>query len=182
MEQQQLKKCPIGIQTFEKIIEGNYLYVDKTEYVYRMVHGASNYCFPEPSPPVRQVIADFYVAQLLCREEGPFQGLAIEKLETEWTEYPVLHFDMSLAKHVDKDTLESMLNFQLSGYEQIYGKSEEAVKLNDRMTSLIMRANEQTGRQVVVLIDEYDAPLLDVMHEETDLPVLRNVMRNFTVR
>ncbi len=58
-------------------------------------------------------------------------------------------------------------------------KSEEAVKLNDRMTSLIMRANEQTGRQVVVLIDEYDAPLLDVMHEETDLPVLRNVMRNF---
>ena len=75
MEQQQLKKCPIGIQTFEKIIEGNYLYVDKTEYVYRMVHGASNYCFLSRPRRFGKSLLTFYVAQLLCREEGPFQGI-----------------------------------------------------------------------------------------------------------
>ena len=129
MEQQQLKKCPIGIQTFEKIIEGNYLYVDKTEYVYRMVHGASNYCFLSRPRRFGKSLLTSTLHSYFAGKKDLFRGLAIEKLETEWTEYPVLHFDMSLAKHVDKDTLESMLSFQLSGYEQIYGKPEEAVKL-----------------------------------------------------
>ena len=179
MEQQQLKRCPIGVQTFEKVIEGNYLYIDKTEYIYRMAYGASNYYFLSRPRRFGKSLLVSTLHSYFAGKKELFKGLAIEKLENEWTEYPVLHFDMSRAKHVDKETLESMLGFQLSGYEQIYGKSEEAVKLNDRMASLIMRACEQTGRQVVVLIDEYDAPLLDVMHEETDLPVLRNVMRNF---
>ena len=179
MEQQQLKRCPIGVQTFEKVIEGNYLYIDKTEYIYRMAYGASNYYFLSRPRRFGKSLLVSTLHSYFAGKKELFKGLAIEKLENEWTEYPVLHFDMSRAKHVDKETLESMLNFQLSGYEQIYGRPKEAVKLNDRMTSLIMRACEQTGRQVVVLIDEYDAPLLDVMHEEENLPVLRNVMRNF---
>ena len=179
MEQKQLKRCPIGIQTFKEIIDKDYLYIDKTECIYRMVHGASKYYFLSRPRRFGKSLLVSTLHSYFAGQKDLFKGLAIEKLETEWTEYPVLHFDMSLAKHVDKDALESMLNFQLSGYEQTYGKSEEAVKLNDRMTSLIMRAYKQTGRQVVVLIDEYDAPLLDVMHEEKNLPVLRNVMRNF---
>ncbi len=179
MEMQQLKRCPVGIQTFSEIIENNYVYVDKTEYVYRLTHSDAKYFFL--SRP-RRFGKSLLTSTLRCYFEGRrdlFKGLAIDRLETEWAESPVLHFDMSLAKHVDKETLESMLGFQLSQYEKIYGKSDGANKLNDRLTSLIMRVYELTGRKVVVLIDEYDAPLLDVMHEEHDLPVLRNVMRNF---
>ncbi len=179
MEIQQLKRCPVGIQTFSEIIENNYVYVDKTEYVYRLTHSDAKYFFL--SRP-RRFGKSLLTSTLRCYFEGRrdlFKGLAIDRLETEWAESPVLHFDMSLAKHVDKDTLESMLGFQLSQYEKIYGKSDGANKLNDRLTSLIIRVNELTGLKVVVLIDEYDAPLLDVMHEERDLPVLRNVMRNF---
>ena len=109
-----------------------------------------------------------------------FKGLVIEKLETEWTEYPVLHFDMSLAKHLDKEKLNEYLVWQLREYNGKYGltKNNDA-EVNVQLADLIKRAYEQTGRQVVVLIDEYDALLLDVFHEEENLPVLRNVMHNF---
>ena len=108
-----------------------------------------------------------------------FHGLAMEKLEKEWTEYPVLHFDMSTAKHADSEQLLQELNLKLYGYEQIYGRLEEEVNPNQRLMGLIKRAYEQTGKKVVVLIDEYDAPLLDVVHEWENLDVLRNIMRNF---
>lgn len=177
--EQQLKKCPVGIQTFKDIIEGGYLYIDKTEYVYNLTHGAPKYFFL--SRP-RRFGKSLLTSTLKSYFEGKkelFKGLAMERLEKEWTQHPVLHFDMSTAKHVDKEQLESMLNFQLSLYEKEYGKAEDAVKINDRFTNLIMSAYKQTGQKVVVLIDEYDAPLLDVMHEDKNLPVLRNVMRNF---
>ena len=86
---------------------------------------------------------------------------------------------MSMAKHMEKEQLESMLNLQLLNYENIYGKVEAETGLNDRLSGIIQRAYKQTGLPVVILIDEYDAPLLDVVHEEKTLPVLRNVMRNF---
>ena len=178
MEQQQ-KFYPVGIQTFSEIIGKNYLYIDKTEYVYRMTHSASKYMFL--SRP-RRFGKSLLASTLHCYFEGRkelFKGLAIEKLETEWMSYPVFHFDMSLAKHVDRERLESMLNIQLYRYEEIYGRLDGEVMLNDRLTGLIQRAYQQTGKQVVVLIDEYDAPLLDVMHEDKNLPILRNVMRNF---
>ena len=109
-----------------------------------------------------------------------FKGLVIEKQETEWTEYPVLHFDMSLAKHLDKEKLNEYLVWQLREYNGKYGltKNNDA-EVNVQLADLIKRAYEQTGWQVVVLIDEYDALLLDVLHEEENLPVLRNVMHNF---
>ena len=105
--------------------------------------------------------------------------MVMEKLEKEWTEYPVLHFEMSTAKHADSEQLLQELNLKLYGYEQIYGRLEEEVNPNQRLMGLIKRAYEQTGKKVVVLIVEYDAPLLDVVHERENLDVLRNIMRNF---
>ena len=178
MEQQQ-KFYPVGIQTFSEIIGKNYLYIDKTGYVYRMTHSASKYMFlSRPRRFGKSLLASTLHSYFEGRKEL-FKGLVIEKLETEWMSYPVFHFDMSLAKHVDRERLESMLNIQLYRYEEIYGRLDGEVMLNDRLTGLIQRAYQQTGKQVVVLIDEYDAPLLDVMHEDKNLPILRNVMRNF---
>ena len=106
MEQQQ-KFYPVGIQTFSEIIGKNYLYIDKTEYVYRMTHSASKYMFL--SRP-RRFGKSLLTSTLHCYFEGRkelFKGLAIEKLEAEWNMHPVLHFDMSTAKHMDKERLDS---------------------------------------------------------------------------
>ena len=173
------RRYPIGIQTFSEIRRGDYLYVDKTGYVYRMTHSDAKYMFL--SRP-RRFGKSLLVSTLHSYFEGRkdlFEGLAIEKLETEWQEYPVLHFDMSTAKNVSKERLESELSLKLVRYEAIYGRGEGEKEINQRLEGLIKRAYQQTGKQVVVLIDEYDAPLLDVVHEEKDLPILRNVMRNF---
>ena len=170
---------PIGIQTFSKIREGNYLYIDKTAYVYRMTHSASSYMFlSRPRRFGKSLLTSTLHSYFSGRKEL-FHGLAMEKLEKEWTEYPVLHFDMSTAKHANSEQLLQELNLKLYGYEQIYGRLEEEVNPNQRLMGLIKRAYEQTGKKVVVLIDEYDAPLLDVVHERENLDVLRNIMRNF---
>ena len=174
-----LQRYPIGIQTFSEIREGNYLYIDKTEYVYRMTHSASSYMFlSRPRRFGKSLLTSTLHSYFSGRKEL-FHGLAMEKLEKEWTEYPVLHFDMSTAKHANSEQLLQELNLKLYGYEQIYGRLEEEVNPNQRLMGLIKRAYEQTGKKVVVLIDEYDAPLLDVVHERENLDVLRNIMRNF---
>ena len=176
---QATKLYPIGIQTFSEIINKNYLYIDKTEHVYHMTHSASKYMFL--SRP-RRFGKSLLTSTLRTYFEGRrdlFKGLAMERLETEWTEYPVLHFDMSLGKHMEKEQLERYLLSQLEQIEEDYGIHSDSPDSNIRLTKLIRHVYEQTGRQAVVLIDEYDAPLLDVVHEEKNLPVLRNIMRNF---
>ncbi len=175
----QQRLYPIGIQTFADIRNENYLYIDKTGYVYRMTHSGARYIFLNRP---RRFGKSLLVSTLHSYFDGRrelFKGLAIEALEKDWTVHPVLHFDMSMAKHMEKEQLESMLNLQLLKYENLYGKVEDETGLNDRLAGIIQRACTQTGQKVVVLIDEYDAPLLDVVHENTTLPVLRNVMRNF---
>lgn len=180
MEQQQLKRCPIGIQTFEEIINKDYFYIDKTEYVYRMAYGASKYYFLSRPRRFGKSLLTSTLYSYFAGKKDLFKGLAIEKLEKEWTEYPVLHFDMSLAKHLDKEKLNEYLAWQLRDYNEKYGLTKNnGAGVNNQLADLIKCACEQTGRQVVVLIDEYDAPLLDVVHEEKNLPALRNVMRNF---
>ena len=173
------KLYPLGIQTFEEIIRCDRLYIDKTEYVYQMTHSSGKYIFL--SRP-RRFGKSLLVSTLKSYFEGRkdlFKGLAIEQLETEWTAYPVLHFSMAGGKHMDKEQLENYLDIRLSAEENKWGITTPVKGANNRLTNLIKAAYEQTGKQVVVLIDEYDAPLLDVVHENETLPVLRNVMRNF---
>ena len=173
------KLYPIGLQTFERIRKEDRLYIDKTEYVYRMTHTDSTYIFL--SRP-RRFGKSLLVTTLLSYFEGKkdlFKGLAIEKLEKDWTEYPVLHFDMSGGKHMEKEQLEEYLSYRLKNEEQKWGISNPAKGANNRLIDLIDTAYEKSGKQVVILIDEYDAPLLDVAHENEQLDVLRNVMRNF---
>lgn len=177
MEERRL--YPIGIQTFSKLREGNYVYVDKTELLYRLTHGASSYIFlSRPRRFGKSLLTSTLRSYFEGRKEL-FEGLAIERLEKEWTKHPVLHFDMSTAKHMDKERLISELEKKLFDYEKLYGREKNDIYTNQRLEGLIKCAYERTGQKVVVLIDEYDAPLLDVVHEERDLPLLRDVMRNF---
>ena len=179
MEKKQLKECPIGIQDFEKIIKNDFLYVDKTRQVYEMTHKGSQYVFLSRPRRFGKSLLASTLHYYFDGRSDLFKGLAIEQLEKDWVKYPVLHFDMSLGKHMDKDRLERYLGTLLVDYEKIYHIDKPAVDSNVRLTAIIRAAYEQTGKQVVVLIDEYDAPLLDIVHEEKNLPVLRNVMRNF---
>lgn len=175
----ELKLYPVGIQTFEEIITRNLLYVDKTEYVYRMTHsGGKHFCLSRPRRFGKSLLVSTFKSYFQGKKEL-FKGLAIEKLENEWTEYPVLHFSMAGGKHMEKDQLERYLGRRLAEQEKVWGITSPAVDANDRLISLIQTAYEKTGKQVVVLIDEYDAPFLDVVHSDVNLPVLRNVMRNF---
>ena len=173
------RRYPIGTQTFSVLRERGDIYVDKTAYIYRLAHGNTRYFFL--SRP-RRFGKSLLVSTLRSYFEGRkelFEGLAIEQLEEEWTQYSVLHFDMSMGKHLDQAALGRYLLFILNDNEQRFGIKGESEDPNLRLTTLIRTVYQQTGKQVVVLIDEYDAPLLDVVHEEEDLPKLRQVMRNF---
>ena len=173
------KLYPIGMQTFSEIREEDFLYVDKTEYIYRMTHTSGKYFFlNRPRRFGKSLLVSTFESYFEGKKEL-FKGLAIEKLEKEWTKYPVLHFSLAGGKHMEKDQLVRYLLYILKVNEEKFGIVNESPDPNVRMLNLIKTVYEQTGQKVVVLIDEYDAPLLDVVHEDTSLGVLREVMRNF---
>ena len=178
MEKKQLKRLPVGIQTFSEVIDLNCLYIDKTEYVWNMTHLSKYIFLSRPRRFGKSLLVSTLQAYFEGRREL-FKGLFIETVEKEWTEYPVLRFDMSMGKHMEKDQLERYLLYILEENERRFGISSESKDPNVRLRNLISGIYEKTGKKVVILIDEYDAPLLDVVHEDETLPVLRNVMRNF---
>ena len=174
-----VNKYPVGIQTFSKIRENGYLYIDKTQYIVDFREKQMSYVFL--SRPIRfgkSLFASTLQAYFEGRKEL-FDGLAIADYEKEWVKHPVLHFDLSGAKHFDADALNNYLNLQLLPYEKLYGKGEGEIRPNERLDGIVKRACEQTGKKVVVIIDEYDAPLLDVVHEKDNLRQLRLIMQNF---
>ena len=170
---------PVGIQTFENIREGNYLYVDKTKYIVDFRKKKMKYVFlSRPRRFGKSLFASTLQAYFEGRKEL-FEGLAIADYEKEWTRHPVLHFDMSGAKHFDARQLEDYLNYILTPYEELYGNDENEKYPNLRLDGIVKRAYKNTGQKVVVIIDEYDAPLLDVVHEQDNLDTLRRIMQNF---
>ena len=174
-----VNKYPVGIQTFEKIREGNYLYIDKTKYIVDFLTKGMTYVFlSRPRRFGKSLFASTLQAYFEGRKEL-FEGLAIADYEKEWAKHPVLHFDMSGAKHFDAEALKHYLDLQLIPYEELYGKNENEIYPNERLDGIVKRANKQTGQKVVVIIDEYDAPLLDVVHEKENLQKLRLIMQNF---
>ena len=178
METKKLKRLPVGIQTYSEIVELNCLYIDKTEYIVKMME-VSKYIFL--SRP-RRFGKSLFVSTLQAYFEGRkelFKGLYIDRVEKDWTVYPVLRFDMSTAKHSDADQLRRFLSSMLEREERKWGITAHKQDPNDRLQDLILAAQAQTGKKVVVLIDEYDAPLLDVSHDNVRLEEMRQIMRNF---
>ena len=175
----QARKYPIGIQTFSEIRERNYLYIDKTQYLVDFIDKGYKYVFlSRPRRFGKSLFASMIHAYYEGRKDL-FEGLAMGEYEKDWVKHPVLHFDMSAAKHMDKDMLERYLADMLTDQEAVFGYKSEKQDPNIRLKDLVVTANRLTGRKVALIIDEYDAPLLDVVHEEQNLAALRRAMQNF---
>lgn len=177
----QIRCYPIGIQSFEKLRALGNVYIDKTEYVYRLTHGSGNAIFL--SRP-RRFGKSLFVSTLQAYFEGKrelFEGLAIDALESEWEAYPVLRIDLSMVKARDLNVLQRYLDDAITRLEAQFGVVLPASTLGGRLTNLIIHAHEQTGKKVVVLIDEYDAPLLNVIDDSDALEAFRQVMREFYI-
>ena len=158
-------KYPIGIQSFEKIIDDGYVYVDKTALIYDLVHDGNIYFLCRP----RRFGKSLLVSTLKCYFEGKrelFKGLAIESLEKDWKQYPVLHIDFNGINFTEAGALTKALKAFVERQESIYGRGEFAEGLGGRFAAVLKAAHEQTGLRAVVLIDEYDKPLLDVLDQE----------------
>ena len=179
MTMAQARKYPIGIQTFSEIRERNYLYIDKTQYLVDFIDKGYKYVFlSRPRRFGKSLFASMIHAYYEGRKDL-FEGLAMGEYEKDWVKHPVLHLDMSAAKHMDKDMLERYLADMLTDQEAVFGYKSEKQDPNIRLKDLVVTANRLTGRKVALIIDEYDAPLLDVVHEELNLVALRRAMQNF---
>ena len=173
------RKYPIGIQTFSRIIREGYLYVDKTDLVWQLAHYAI-YVFMSRPRRFGKSLLTSTLESYFKGEKELFEGLKIMELEQEWMEYPVLHIDLSVVKgQMTADVLRSRLMLLLKQYSFLYGENIQEFTPGSMFEGLIKRAYRQTGKQVAVIIDEYDAPLLDVIHDEVLLSDVRQVMQEF---
>ena len=169
-------RYPISIQTFETIINGNYVYVDKTDLVYRLAQ--EHVCFlSRPRRFGKSLLISTLDAYFSGRKEL-FQGLKMEALEHEWDVYPIFRIDFANGNFSNPDELTLMLEGRVSDWERIYGKYDVYKTLGDRFKYVLEQAAAKTGKKVVVLIDECDRPLLDVLGEAQE-DKNRNILKNF---
>ena len=171
-------KYPIGIQTFEKIIKGGYVYVDKTDLVYRLVTTGEYYFLSRPRRFGKSLLTTTLEAYFQGRKEL-FKGLAIEKLEKDWVEYPVFHIDFSGASYTDPKVVDNRLEIYFSKWEEMYGKNSVEVGYENRFIGLLQRAVEKNGNKCVILVDEYDKPLTDNIGNEEVQDRIRQTLQGF---
>ena len=157
-----LRKLPIGIQTFEDIRRDNYLYVDKTAFVWRIANTGKPYFLSRPRRFGKSLLLSTFEAYFKGQKEL-FEGLAIEQMEKEWRQFPVLHLDLNAKKYETPEDLNAMLNQHLEKWESQYGDEKKDRSPEERFSYVISRASEQAGCGVVVLVDEYDKPLLQTL-------------------
>lgn len=157
---EQTRKYPIGIQTFEEIIKGGYLYIDKTKLIYDLINEGKYYFLSRPRRFGKSLLISTLEAYFSGKKDL-FKGLFIEQKSTDWETYPVFHLDFSGNKYITESELYSVVNLFLSQQERIYGKDEEEQTFGSRFQGLLKRSYAQTGKQAVILIDEYDKPLTD---------------------
>lgn len=174
-------KYPIGIQSFDRIIEDGFVYVDKTGLIYNLTHESSIYFLSRPRRFGKSLLVSTLKNYYLGRKEL-FRGLAIENLEKEWNVYPVFHVDFNGSNFTEEGVLEKRLNGYISDWGKMYGLSSDSdsLDLGGRFIKVLEAAHRKTGRRAVVLIDEYDKPILDVLDINSILEDRhRNVLKGF---
>ena len=169
---------PIGIQNFESLINDGYVYVDKTALVYQMATTGRYYFLSRPRRFGKSLLISTLEAYFSGKKEL-FKNLAIEELEKEWIKHPILHIDLNTEKYDTPESLENILNFTLVKWERLYGTSSSETTFSLRFRGIIERAYEQTGQRVVILIDEYDKPMLQAIGNEELQQKFRNTMKAF---
>ena len=165
-----MMKFPVGVQTFEQIREDGYVYVDKTDLIYRLVSTGKIYFLSRPRRFGKSLLVSTLKNYYLGKKEL-FQGLAIERLEKDWSEYPVFHIDFNTTNFLEPGNLEAKLNGYVSDWEEIYGQNPNWTTIGDRFAYVLAQAHKQHGRRCVVLVDEYDKPILDVL----DMDIKANI-------
>lgn len=169
---------PIGIQCFQEIREGGYFYVDKTELIYELVTTGKYYFLSRPRRFGKSLLLSTLEAYFEGKKEL-FEGLAIYDKEKDWDKFPVLHLDLNTEKYSCVESLENKLDLFLSQCEGLYGKNTDEYSIATRFEGVIRRAYEKTGRKAVILVDEYDKPLLQMIGNGSLQEEYRNILKAF---
>lgn len=172
------KIYPIGIQNFEKIRNDGYFYIDKTALMYQMIKTGSYYFLSRPRP-LREKPAHLYYGSLFSRKKELFAGLAVEKLEKDWIKYPILHLDLNIEKYDVPESLDNILEKSLTAWEKLYGAEPSERSFSLRFAGIIERACKQAGQRVVILVDEYDKPMLQAIGNEELQKQFRDTLKPF---
>lgn len=172
------KLYPIGIQNFESLRKDGYLYVDKTALIYQLAKRGRYYFLNRPRRFGKSLLISTLEAYFQGKREL-FQGLVMEELEKEWLQHPILHLDLNIEKYDSIESLGNILNNALTRWEKIYGDEPSEASFSLRFAGIIRRAHELTGQRVVILVDEYDKPMLQAINNEELQREFRNTLKPF---